>query len=269
MNLSAFSTPSSVPPRSTTMAQIVPDDTPPSPDDDDELERRSKLRITYRSSPPLDPTSTPVKRLCLWQNHIAQNPDDDPQAGPNTKSSSSTSAASTVSRLNNLNLSYNHLEALPPMLCCLAPYLISLNLSHNALVDPSHISSYPPRLKTLDLSSNRLQCSMLAEGTATTPRKEKNTRKNRQTDSATSENICYRPELKESHGQNDPNKRRRSRSVSRHKVLASNSLTLGMNSPSKSDPSEQCCPHRRHTKLEFLNDLNLSANAINDLFISV
>ena len=268
-NLSALAAPLSAPPRSTTMAQIMPDDIPPSPDDDDELERRSKLRITYRNSPPLDPTSTPVKRLCLWQNHIAKATDDDPQAGPNTRSSSSASTASTVSRLNNLNLSHNHLEALPPMLCCLAPYLISLNLSHNALTDPLHISSYPPRLKTLDLSCNRLQCSILAEGTATTPRREKSTRKNRQNDSGTSENICYRPDLKESHGHNDPTKRRRSRSVSRHKVLASNSLTLGMNSPSKSDQTEQCCPHRRHNKLEFLNDLNLSDNSINEIIISV
>ena len=269
-NLSAFSPPLSAPPRSTTMAQIIPDDIPPSPDDDDELERRSKLRMTYQDSTASASIARPVKRLCLWQNHITQTTDDDPQTGPNTKSSSTSSSTSTVSRLNNLNLSYNHLEILPPMLCCLAPYLTSLNLSHNLLTDPSHISSYPPRLKSLDLSFNRLPYSILAEGTtSSTPRKEKSTRKTRQNETGSSENICYRPEFKDSHGHIDASRRRRSRSVSRHKVLASNSLSLGVNSPTKSDSTEQTCPHRRHTKLELLNDLNLSDNSISELFLSV
>jgi hypothetical protein len=243
---------------------------PPSPDDDDELERRSKLKIYYQDSIPSipsPPSSSPVKRLCLWQNHIAQTTDDDQQSGSNTKSS--TSSTSTFSRLNNLNLSYNHFEILPPMLCCLVPYLTSLNLSHNHLTDPSNISSYPPRLKTLDLSYNRLQCSILSELPTSTSRKEKLHRKNRHNETITSENICYRPELKESNSQIDITKKRRSRSVSRHKVLASTNLTIGVNSSSKSDHTDQCCNHRRHTKLEFLNDLNLSDNAINELILLV
>ena len=258
------------PPRSTTMAQISPDDAPPSPDDDDELERRSKLRMSYQNSPTSAPLSTPVKRLCLWQNHIAQTTDDDQQAGPNTKSSSSSSSTSTVSRLTNLNLSYNRFDVIPPMLCCLVPYLTSLNLSHNLLSDPSNISSYPPRLKTLDLSFNHLQYSIQVDSSANTPRREKLYRKNRHNETTTtSDNICYRPELKESNAQVDLTKRRRSRSVSRHKVLASTTLSTGGNSPAKSDQTEQCCPHRRHTKLEFLNDLNLSDNILGEVTLSV
>ena len=267
-NLSVLSAPLSAPPRSTTFAQISTDEMPPSPDDDDELERRSKLKVTYETTDPSPSASIPVQRLCLWQNHIAQNPDDDQPPAPNTKSSSSSSSTtSTFSRLNNLNLSYNRFEILPPMLCCLAPYLTSLNLSHNLLSDPSNISSYPSRLKTLDLSYNRLQTSILAESTRLTPRKEKLHRRNRQHDIITPENICYRPELKETNSSNDTTKRRRSRSVSRHKVLASANLTLGINSPNKSDQLDQCCSHRRHTKLEFLTDLNLSDNIIHELIL--
>jgi hypothetical protein len=265
-NLSILSAPLSAPTRSTTFAQIANNDMPPSPDDDDELERRSKLKINYQNCTPSPPSSSPVKRLCLWQNHIAQTTDDDQHPGSNTKSSSSSST-STVSRLNNLNLSHNRFEILPPMLCCLVPYLTSLNLSHNLLTDPSTISSYPPRLKTLDLSNNRLQYSILSE--APTSRKEKMHRKNRHTEPITPENICYRPELKESNSQIDAAKRRRSRSVSRHKALTSTSLTIGTNSSSKSDHKDQCCNHRRHTKLEFLNDFNLSDNTINELILLV
>ncbi len=271
-NLSILSSPLSSLPRSTTFIQIPANDIPPSPDDDDELERRSKLKITYENSIPSTLSSIPVKRLCLWQNHITQTTDDDQQLGLNTKSSSSSSSStSTVSRLNNLNLSYNHFEILPPMLCCLVPYLTSLNLSHNHLTDPSNISFYPPRLKTLDLSYNALQYSILSEPLNSTPRKEKLYRKNRHNETTTtiSENICYRPELKESNSQIDATKRRRSRSVSRHKVLTSTNLTIGMNSSSKSDHTDQCCNHRRHTKLEFLNDLNLSDNTINELTLLV
>jgi hypothetical protein len=267
-NLSMLSASASGPPRSTTMAQISTDDMPPSPDDDDELERRSKLKITYQNSASSPSSSSPVKRLCLWQNHITQSTDDDQQQGTNTKTSSSST--STISRLNNLNLSHNHFENLPPMLCCLVPYLTSLNLSHNLLTDPSNISSYPPRLKMLDLSFNRLQHSILVETPLSTSRKEKSHRKNRHNETTTTyENICYRPELKESNSQNDATKRRRSRSVSRHKVLASTNLTIGTNSSSKSDQTDQCCNHRRHNKLEFLHDLNLSDNTINELNLLV
>jgi hypothetical protein len=264
-NLSILSVPLSAPPRSTTFAQIAIDDIPHSPDDDDELERRSKLKITYQNSLSSPTSSSPVKRLCLWQNHIAQTTDDDQPPGSNTKSSASSSSTSTVSRLNNLNLSHNLFETLPPMLCCLVPYLTSLNLSHNLLTDPSNISSYPPRLKTLDLSNNNLQTTILSE--ATTSRKDKNYRKHRHHEAP--ENICYRPELKETNSQTDAVKRRRSRSVSRHKALASTSLSIGMNSSSKSDQTDPRCPHRRHTKLEFLNDLNLSDNTINELTLLV
>lgn len=269
-NLSILSVPLSAPPRSTTFAEI-----PPSPDDDDELERRSKLKITYQNSisppPPPPPVSIPVKRLCLWQHHIAQTTGDDQQQQIGSNIKSSSSSTSIVSRLNNLNLSHNRFEILPPMLCCLVPYLTSLNLSHNLLTDPSNISSYPPRLKTLDLSNNHLQYSILSEILkATTSQKERTYRKNRHNnETITSENICYRPELKESNSQIDASKKRRSRSVSRHKVLSSTSLTIGMNSSSKSDQIDQCCNHRRHTKLEFLNDLNLSDNKINELILSV
>jgi hypothetical protein len=240
---------------------------PPSPDDDDELERRSKLKFAYENSIPSAPLSSPVKRLCLWQNYIAQTTDDDQHPGSNTKSSSSSK--STISRLNNLNLSYNHFEILPPMLSCLVPYLTSLNLSHNLLTDPSNISSYPPRLKTLDLSYNHFQYSILSQASISTPRKEKLYRKNRHNNTIISENICYRPELKESNSHIDATKRRRSRSVSRHKVLASTNLSIGTNSSSNSDHTDQCCIHRRHTKLEFLNDLNLSDNTINELILLV
>ncbi|CAF4794720.1 unnamed protein product, partial [Rotaria sp. Silwood1] len=260
-NLSLFSLPSSIPPRSTTFTEITTNNNnPPSPDDDDEFERRSKLKINYDNSISSPSLYSPVKRLCLWQNHIAKSTDDDQQPGLNTKSSSSSSI-STISRLNNLNLSYNHFEILPPMLCCLVPYLTSLNLSHNLLTEPSNISSYPSRLKMLDLSFNQLQHNISIE---TLSRREKSYRKNRQYDT-TIENICYRPELKESNTQIDINKRRRSRSVSRHKVLISTNLTMGLNSISKSDQQDQCCIHRRHTKLEFLHDLNLSDNKINVL----
>jgi hypothetical protein len=260
-NLSLISAPISGPPRSTTLAQISTDDMPPSPDDDDELERRSKLKLTYQNSISSPPSSSPVKRLCLWQNHIVQTTDDDQQQpGSNTKPSSSSS------RLNNLNLSHNRFEILPPMLCCLVPYLTTLNLSHNLLTDPSNISSYPPRLKTLDLSNNRLQYSILSESIS---RKEKSSRKHRHNEIITPENICYRPELKDSNSQIDAAKRRRSRSVSRHKALASTNLSIGIHSSSKSTHTDQCCIHRRHTKLEFLNDLNLSDNTINELILLV
>ena len=238
---------------------------PPSPDDDDELERRSKLRTSYEQSRPSPPKSSPVKRLCLWQNHIAQSTNDDSPA-----SKSSASNPSTVSRLNNLNLSHNRFELLPPMLCCLVPYLTSLNLSHNHLTDASAIASYPPRLKTLDLSFNQLQQSILADLASSVARKDKASRRTRHHGpSATAENICFRPELKESHGQLDANKRRRSRSVSRHKVLGSATLSTGVNASNKSDSSDACCSHRRHVRLEFLHDLNLSDNAISELTLSV
>ncbi|CAF1166877.1 unnamed protein product [Adineta steineri] len=270
-NLSLLSAPLSAPPRSTTFAQISTNDMPPSPDDDDELERRSKLKMAYENSLPSAPLSIPVKRLCLWQNHITQLTDDDQQPATNIKSTSSSSSSSsstqTRSRLNNLNLSYNHFEILPPMLCCLVPYLTSLNLSHNLLTDPSTISSYPPRLKMLDLSFNRLQHSILSKSSSNTPRKEKLSRKNRHDETIPSENICFRPELKESSAQLDAAKRRRSRSVSRHKILTSTSLTIGMNSSSKSEHTDQCCNHKRHIKLEFLHDLNLSDNLIDELIL--
>ncbi|CAF2877239.1 unnamed protein product [Rotaria sp. Silwood2] len=274
-NLSIFSVTPSAPPRSTTFAEITTttnnnnNNNLPSPDDDDELERRSKLKIAYENSTSCPSLCSPVKRLCLWQNHITQSANDDQQPGSNTKSSSSSSSASIISRLNNLNLSYNRFEVLPPMLCCLVPYLTSLNLSHNLLTDSSNISSYPSRLKMLDLSFNRLQHNILIETlttTTTTSRREKSYRKNRQYD-ITSENICFRPELKESNTQIDITKRRRSRSVSRHKVLTSTNLTMGLNSMLKSDQQDQCCIHRRHTKLEFLHDLNLSDNKINELIL--
>ncbi|UJR21883.1 hypothetical protein I4U23_024955 [Adineta vaga] len=270
VDFSTLSAPLSAPPRSTTFVQISTDDMPPSPDDDDEIERRAKLKITYQNSPPSTLQSMPVKRLCLWQNHIAPSTDDDQQSGPNTKSSSSSSSSSsTASRLTNLNLSYNHFETLPPMLCCLVPYLTSLNLSHNLLTDASNVSSYPPRLKMLDLSFNRLQSSILSESLISSlSRKEKSHRRNRHNENISPENICYRPELKETNSQLDAAKRRRSRSVSRHKLLTSANLSIGLNPSSKSDHSDQCCPHRRHVKLEFLHDLNLGDNLIEELTLS-
>lgn len=154
------------------------------------------------------------------------------------------------------------------MLCCLTPYLTSLNLSHNQITDPATISSYPPRLKMLDLSFNRLTTTILVESLLSASRKDRSHRKNRQSDAPT-ENICFRPELKESNSQADASKRRRSRSVSRHKALTSTNLSLGINPLGKFDQTEQCCSHRRHTKLEFLHDLNLSDNKINELILSV
>jgi hypothetical protein len=267
-NISMLSPPLSASSRSTTFAQLATNDIPQSPDDDDELERRSKLKLTYENSTPSLFSSSPVKRLCLWQNHIAQTTDDDhPQHGTNIKSSSSST--STISRLNNLNLSHNRFEILPPMLCCLVPYLTSLNLSHNLLIDSSCISSYPPRLKMLDLSFNRLEHSILPEIPISSSRKEKLYRKNRYSEKLTTGNICFRPELREVHSQVDANKRRRSRSVSRHKALASTNLTIGNTSSTKSENADQCCNHRRHTKLEFLHDLNLSDNVISELTLLV
>ena len=262
-NLSAYSPsllPGTGPSRSTTFAQLSTEDIPGSPDDEDELERRSKLKLTYQNSPPSLPSSSPVKRLCLWQNHIAQSPADEPQQG-NSPNKSSTSP---ISRLTNLNLSHNRFEALPPMLCCLVPYLTSLNLSHNLLPDASYIACYPPRLKTLDLSCNRLQQSVLPE-----VKKEKSHRRHRHHEPSTDTSLCFRPELKDANNANDANKRRRSRSVSRHKVLASTSLTIGNNASNNSEGSDQVCTHRRHTKLELLHDLNLSDNSIKDLILSV
>lgn len=251
--------PPPVPPRSTTMAQLSSDDIPPSPDDEDELERRSKLKLTYSSSPNSTvSTSVPVQRLCLWQDHIAPSTDDEPQP---VSSATTKSSASLSSRLNNLNLSHNLFEILPPMLACLAPYLTSLNLSHNQLADPSCIASYPPRLKTLDLSSNRLQCSILLEY-----RKEKSSRRHRSGDV---ESLCFRPETKETPVAIDATKRRRSRSVSRHKVLTSNNLSLAGNGMNKSDQTDLLCPHRRHLRLEYLHDLNLSDNQIREIVLSV
>lgn len=262
-NLSLFSPsppPATAPSRSTTYAQLSTEDIPASPDDDDELERRLKLKLTYQNSPPTLHSSTPVKRLCLWQNHIAQSTDDEPQQA-NSLNKSSTS---TISRLTNLNLSHNRFETLPPMLCCLVPYLTSLNLSHNLLTDPSYIACYPPRLKTLDLSCNRLQQSILAEA-----KKEKGHRRHRHHEPSSDLSVCFRPELKETNNAMDANKRRRSRSVSRHKVLASTSLSIGSNASNKAEGADQVCTHRRHTKLEFLHDLNLSDNTIKDLILVV
>ena len=265
VNLAQTPPPPPIPPRSTTMAQITPDNVPPSPDDEDELERRSKLKLTFSSTPPSTSalSSVPVQRLCLWQHHIAPSTDDEPQPPPPSSSSTNNkTVTSTSSRLTNLNLSHNFFEILPPMLSCLAPYLTSLNLSHNQLTDPSCIASYPPRLKTLDLSSNRLQCSLLLEY-----RKDKPSRRHRHVE--TTECICYRPELKDNNVTIDANKRRRSRSVSRHKVLTTNNLSLGTNAMNKSDQTDLLCPHRRHLKLEHLHDLNLSNNQIREVILSV
>jgi hypothetical protein len=261
-NLSVFS-PAVPPPRSTTSSQLSTDDISASPDDDDELERRSKSKvispIILSSSLSSMPLSSPVKRLCLWQNHIRQTNDDDPQQTTNN------SKSSTISRLNNLNLSHNRFETFPPMLSCLVPYLTTLNLSHNMLTDASCIASYPARLKTLDLSSNRLEHSLLAEYCP-----EKSRRKNqRHSDGQTKASVCFRPEHREHHSQIDANKRRRSRSVSRHKVLASTELTLNMNSLNTGDTIDPLCTHRRHVKLEFLHDLNLGQNQISQFILTV
>ena len=234
------------------MAQISNDEPPGSPDDEDELERRSQLKLSYSTSPLTSPSSGPVQRLCLWQNHITQAFEDDP-----SNSNEKSSMSNIISRLNTLNLSYNRFQTLPAMLSCLSPHLTSLNLSHNLLTDPSTICSYPAKIKTLDLSSNSLRQSIYVES-----KNEKSSRRHRISPTS----ICFRPEPKENSSQIDPVKRRRSRSVSRHKVLASSSLTV---TNSSSTTSESCCIHRRHLKLEYLHDLNLSENEIDQMILTV
>ncbi|XP_063446430.1 leucine-rich repeat serine/threonine-protein kinase 1-like isoform X1 [Mytilus trossulus] len=61
------------------------------------------------------------------------------------------------SGLQDLNLSHNELTDIPSWLACVAPFLENLNLAHNWISGVGMISSFPQHLKTLDLSSNRIQ----------------------------------------------------------------------------------------------------------------
>ena len=61
--------------------------------------------------------------------------------------------------LHTLDLSSNHLMAVPRGLACLAPLLNSLKLNNNRITSLGCVSDYPPNLKTLDVSFNEVvQC---------------------------------------------------------------------------------------------------------------
>ena len=60
------------------------------------------------------------------------------------------------SGLQDVNLSYNELQDVPPWLACVAPFLENLNLSNNWIKGVGMIKIYPQQLKTLDLSHNRI-----------------------------------------------------------------------------------------------------------------
>lgn len=60
------------------------------------------------------------------------------------------------SGLQDVNLSYNELQDVPPWLACVAPFLEHMNLSNNWIKGVGMIKIYPQYLKTLDMSHNRI-----------------------------------------------------------------------------------------------------------------
>ncbi|CAF0966116.1 unnamed protein product, partial [Didymodactylos carnosus] len=286
------------PPRSSTSTQLSSSTSPdtlivessPRLSPDDELGRSPRSNLISTASPVLQSLTVddlrPVRRLCHWQSYITVM-NIEQEKDNQTMSSSSTNR---YSNLTNLNLSHNRFETIPTMLCCLTPKLISLNLSHNHIIDSDCISYYPPRLKTLDLSFNKLKYDLtlktVSNNTTVTDssmvfRRDKSSsrflRKTRHNSNRSTENdisntttgnqpLCYRPEQKD---QSEAAKRRRSRSVSRHKALTSTTLAVAT-SPTNNlvnVDTSQLCIHRRHTQLQYLNDLNLGDNEIRELHL--
>lgn len=91
-----------------------------------------------------------LKRHNLWQKSVGltQHYDDDDGVVD--------SKEATKSCLTSLNLSSNLFERIPDGLPCLAPSLSRLTMAHNRLTEIGAVNAFPPRLKHLDLSNNRI-----------------------------------------------------------------------------------------------------------------
>ena len=68
----------------------------------------------------------------------------------------SSDGAEKISKLSELNLSYNLFDQVPEGLACLAPSLSRLNLSHNHLRQIGPLECYPVAIRWLDLSNNEI-----------------------------------------------------------------------------------------------------------------
>lgn len=61
-----------------------------------------------------------------------------------------------ISKINYLNLSHNSFSRVPPILACVTTELTRLNMSYNRIASLGSLSSYPSKLKNLDLSNNQV-----------------------------------------------------------------------------------------------------------------
>lgn len=108
---------------------------------------------TKKTKNLLKVTDLPLNHINCWKNKI----DVLNLMLPEDTNATNLDSKQLTSRITHLNLSYNAFKTIPEVLSCIATELVSLNLSHNRLISLGCVKLYPSKLKSLDLSYNRLR----------------------------------------------------------------------------------------------------------------
>uniref|UniRef100_A0A0N4ZX28 non-specific serine/threonine protein kinase n=1 Tax=Parastrongyloides trichosuri TaxID=131310 RepID=A0A0N4ZX28_PARTI len=181
-----------------------------------------------------------LERINFWQNSVSLLKFD------LEEEENITGEKNEINSLFSLNLSNNKLKEMPLNLACVCPRLVKLDISYNELETIGPIECLPHRLRTLDVSNNKLTKTF---------------------DAMTRHHLnCY---ASQNHSSNNivNSKRSRSKSVARNR----RSLSSARNQPSQEFPtnnkSPQCdiCIHKEHKQMEHLKNLNISNNQIRNI----
>uniref|UniRef100_A0A0K0E7L1 non-specific serine/threonine protein kinase n=1 Tax=Strongyloides stercoralis TaxID=6248 RepID=A0A0K0E7L1_STRER len=178
----------------------------------------------------------PLERINRWQNNLSLlkfDLEEEEVVGDKNEFNS----------LLSLNLSYNKFKEMPLNLACVCPRLIKLDMSNNELQSIGPIECFPHRLRTLDISCNKLTKTF---------------------DALTKHHLnCY---SSPTNNCSNNSRRSRSKSVARNRRSLStvrNQITQDTvnNKPS----SFEVCIHKEHKQLEYLKNLNISSNKIRNI----
>lgn len=113
------------------------------------------MNIPDVSTCNFEATEKPIKHLSYWKQKICciNSISSLPKSLDETNELQNSNS---ICKITHLNLSHNSFESIPPVLSCAASELTRLNLSHNRITSLGSTSLYPVKLKSLDLSNNRI-----------------------------------------------------------------------------------------------------------------
>ncbi|CEF64626.1 Leucine-rich repeat kinase [Strongyloides ratti] len=150
---------------------------------------------------------------------------------------------SEFNSLFSLNLSYNKFKEMPLNLACVCPRLVKLDISNNELQSIGPIECLPHRLRSLDISCNKLTKTF---------------------DAMTKHHLnCYSSPVNNS---NNNSRRSRSKSVARNRRSLSTARNpISQDITVNKTSSCEVCIHKEHKQLEYLKNLNISSNKIRNI----